>query len=397
VYLSRAYGSWAGFLFGWAQLAVLLTASIGVMAFVFADYTVRLWKPFADWEVLFAVAAVVVLSLINILGVVLGKWTQNLLTAVKVLGLGGIVAAGVCWGQPEAWTVAAPKGETNFGFAMILILYAYGGWNDAAFVAAELRNRRHIPLALILGTVGITVIYLTVNVAYLLVLGFEGVRQSKAVAADVLSRPLGDFGEKAMCLLVMISALGAINGLILTGSRVYSSLGAEHSVFAWLGRWHPRLGSPVWSLLAQALISLAMIAAVGTEPGRQTLDELLQRIGLEPLPWKQYFGGFETLVAGTAPVFWLFFLLTGVSLFALRQRDPRINRPFSVPFYPVVPLIFCGTCLYMWYAAVSYAKNLAMIGWVPLLAGLPLYLISKRRVLSADDESGGMAVEPQTE
>jgi amino acid transporter len=186
-----------------------------------------------------------------------------------------------------------------------------------------------------------------------------------------------------MSLLVMISALGALNGLIFTGSRVYSTLGSEHSIFAWLGRWHPRLGSPHWSLLVQAAISLLMIAVVGTEPGRNQFDALLGKLGLREIPWKDYQGGFATLVAGTAPVFWLFFLLTGLSLFKLREQDHGIERPFTVPFYPILPFVFCSTCLYMLYQSTVYAKWLTLFGAIPLLVGFPLYLFSTKRVPAA--------------
>lgn len=379
VYLSRAFGPWAGFLFGWAQLAVVLTASTGVMAFVFGDYAVRLWQLDELWVAPIAAAAVVALTLLNLLGVVFGKIVQNLLTAAKVIGLGAIAYAGFRYGQPEVLQQTTPVGEANIGFAMIIVLYAYGGWNDAAFVAAEVRNRRNIARALLLGTAGITVIYLVVNAAYLMALGFDGVRQSRAVAAEVLAKLLGEEAGKGMSVLVMVSALGAVNGLIFTGSRVYSTLGQDYKLFAWLGRWHPRFGSPVWALAVQALISVAMIAGVGTELGRQTIDQSLTLIGLSPLPWEKYFGGFETLLAGSAPVFWGFFLLTGLSLFALRMRDPDIERPFAAPLFPWLPLVFCGTCFYMLRAALDYAGNLALIGALPLLLGVPLYELSRKR------------------
>src|SRR5205823_6288214 len=127
----------------------------------------------------------------------------------------------------QAWNVELPI-DKSFGVAMILVLYAYGGWNDAAFVAADVKNRRDLPKALLLGTAGVTLIYLAVNAAYLLGLGFEGARKFRPVPADVLHLLLGELGFKAMCILVMVSDLGAINGLIFTGSRVYSSLGSEH-------------------------------------------------------------------------------------------------------------------------------------------------------------------------
>lgn len=422
VYLKRAYGHWCGFLFGWAQLAVILTASIGAMAFVFGDYAVKVWPPpdtvapaelsaslqklapASDehkaaaeqvraydqrrelWTAGFAALAVVVLSGMNILGVVLGKWTQNLLSLVKVLGLGTIAYAGFAYGQHDPISIPKAIGTPSFGMAMIFVLYAYGGWNDAAFVASEVRNRRNIVYALILGILIITAIYLAVNVAYLKALGFEGMRNSWTVAADVGKLARGDQGAAAISVLVMISALGAINGLIFTGSRVYASLGAENSIFALLGRWSPGLGSPVWALLIQALICLLMIGGVGTQTGRDLIDQGMKAVHLPAtMPWAKYFGGFDTLVAGTAPVFWAFFLLSGLSLFVLRQRDPHIHRPFSVPLFPILPLVFCGMCAYMLYSAIDYAQYIALIGLIPLVLGLPLYYLSTYRP-SVEDE-----------
>lgn len=380
-YLTRAFGAPVGFLFGWAQLAVILTGSIGAMGYVFARYAVRLWDLDQSYGIWFAVLAVSALSGLNMMGVVLGKGTQNILTAAKVLGLGGIIAAGFLYGNASALTAPAEAGDSSswFGLAMILVLYTYGGWNDAAFVAAEVRNRRrNMPLALVLGVAAIMVIYLLINASYLMALGFAGAKKSDAIAADTLNLALGDVGSKAMALLVMISALGAVNGLIFTGARVYSTLGTDYKALAWLGHWNPRLGSPFASLLTQAVISLAWIVAVGSAPGRTAIDQALHRVGLEPVPWDRYFGGFSTLLASTAPVFWFFFLLTGISLFVLRYRDAGIERPFSVPLFPLVPLLFCGSCVYMLYSAVDYAGKLTWIGAVLVLIGLPLYLLSPR-------------------
>src|SRR5262249_14967485 len=155
--------------------------------------------------------------------------------------------------------------------ALILVLYAYGGWNDAAFVAADMRQKRNIPSTLLLGTGAVMLIYLVINVAYIQGLGFEQTRKARTIAADVLSLT-GTFGPKAISVVVMVSALGAINGMLFTGSRVCTALGADHSVFAYLGRWHSRLGSPIWSLLVLAVISMAMVVAVGTAAGRDAID-----------------------------------------------------------------------------------------------------------------------------
>ncbi len=440
-YLTRAFGRMFGFLFGWAQLSVILTGSIASMAYAFADYAGQLWDleaaaaRIAAWTpwavtsdtltVALVISPIVILSVMNLLGVIVGKVVQNVLSLVKIAGLVGIVVAGLFFAtdmaggegpsgveelpiEPAALQVddaaseasaaepaAAARDEADtsndstqdeeagaaaplsLGLAMVFVLYAFGGWNDAAFVAAEVRGqRRNLPLALLLGVGIITLVYLLVIYAYLSVLGFEGARATFTPATDVMLKAVGPWGGKAISLLVMISALGAINGLILTGSRVYASLGNEHRVFAWLGRWNRRRRAPLVALTVQGLIAVALVFSVGTAWGRGWVDRTLELIGLQVLPWEQYFGGFETLVAGTAPVFWGFFLMTGLAFFVLRERDPDRERPFRTLFYPITPLIFCGMCSYMLYSSLAYAKGLAIIGLLPLAIGLPLYLLS---------------------
>jgi len=460
VYLTRAYGPLVGYFFGWTQLAVIQTGSIGLMAFVFADYGARLWKiEDLGWAtpVLYASVAIVVMTFLNVIGVVFGKRTQNLLFLAKVLGLTGIIVAGFFFSKQDhdmvegvvnqakdqklmvesqgqirtfqigpktkilinneefqetkdkekkkntlenlpsqaAVTVITAKGSPNevlevkfknapgfsmFAFAMVLIFLTYGGWNDAAFVAAEVRNRnRNIPLALIFGTAGVTLIYLLVNGAYINGLGFERAAESREVAADVLKLLPWEFGEQAMCILVMISALGAVNGLIFTSSRIYATLGADYSLFAMLGKWNARYGTPVWSLLIQMVISLSMVAAVGTPWGQEKLNEGLGLLGLEPVSWAGQ-AGFYSLLRCTAPIFWIFFLMTGLALLVLRINDRQVVRPFSVPLFPILPLIFCATCAYMIYSGIGYAGRLGLVGAALVLAGLPFYVLSRRTV-----------------
>jgi basic amino acid/polyamine antiporter, APA family len=391
-FLRRAFGPWAGFLFGWSQLTVIMTGSIGLMAFVFADYAVRLFGSGAQAAPLFAVAAVIVLSLANIAGLRSGQRTQNLLTALKVVGLCAIVAAGFFWPQTGSASTSGGNSSSGggtgmFGLAMILVLYTYGGWNDAAFVVAEMKDKpRNIPRALILGTVGITAIYLLINAAYLNGLGFAGARSSKVIAADVLHAAFGSAGGRAMCLLVMISALGAVNGLILTGARIYAAAGADFTMFAPLARWHPRLGTPVVSVLLQMVITLVMVLSVGAEDGRALINAALQGAGLAPLSWEGH-GGFDTLLKCTAPVFWLFFLLTGTSLFVLRAKDRGRQRPFSVPLYPALPLVFCGTCGYMLYSAAAYAGRLTLLGAAPVVLGAILFLLFPKSMVKTQPNS----------
>jgi basic amino acid/polyamine antiporter, APA family len=385
VYLTYAFGPWCGFLFGWAQLAVVLTASIGAMAYVFADFAtglqeITVGKDFGiTSEFIYATLAVVVLSALNIVGVTLGKTAQNLLTLAKLLGIIGIIVAGFGWAEssPGEWQPA----ETGVGWqalAIILVLYAYGGWNDAAFVAAEVRDpRRNIPRALILGVGLIMVIYLLVNAAYLTGLGFDKARQPGRLPALLLEKPLGEFGGRAMSLLVMVSALGAVNGLIFTGARVYATLGNDHPIFTWLGHWKPGRGAPTFALATQLVIALGMIFAFGSETGQRGVNALLGAAGIPAEETWTADRAFDALVAHTAPVFWAFFLMTGIALFVLRARDPNRPRPFPVPVFPVFPAIFCLMCVYMLYQSTIYVGWRALFAAGLVLLGLPLYAISR--------------------
>ncbi|MGB6042433.1 MAG: amino acid permease [Pirellulales bacterium] len=386
VYLTETFGRLTGFLFGWAQLVGIRTGVIGATAYVFADYAVAMFGLNPDFAVWFALAAVLWLTVANILGLVLGKMTQNLLTLAKLTGLVVLVATGLALGSaPESFTTSQPTTGPGFGLAMVLVLYAYGGWNDAALVTSEVHQpQRNMPRALFVGIGIVTLCYLAVNLAYLWVLGFEGLRQATAPAADVLRLGLGEWGFRGMSLLVMVSALGAVNGMILTGSRVYSEMGREYVMFRRLGHWNSRFGTPVWSLVAQAGFALLWITLVGTALGRDVVDGMLALIGWGGLAWEKYQGGFGTLVAATAPVFWFFFLLTGLSLFVSRARAKTAERPFSVPWYPLVPIVFCGMCVYMLHASIVYASQLALLGSVPVLLGIPAYWFSRRNTDSIE-------------
>jgi amino acid transporter len=371
-YLNRAFGPWCGFLFAWSQLTTVVSGNIAIMAYAFADYAVRLWPESGAYSIWLVVAPVIVLSVLNALGVVAGKLAQNVLSAAKVIGLVALVIAGLWVGsaEPRAAVTGDIAPAANPGLALVFVLYAFGGWSHAAFVAAEVREqRRNLPRALIIGIASVTLIYLVVNATYLVVLGYEGARQTPTPAAEVMELASGTWGGRAISLLVMISALGAINGMILTGTRVYAIWGADYPALAWLGSWNRRTVAPIAAIAAQAAIAVFLIVLVGTAAGRNAFDSALAAVGIAALPWKEYFGGFETLVAGSTPVYWALSLLTGIAVFVLRIRDRAIERAFAVRLFPLPPLAFCATCALMIYASMAYARWLVLLGVVPLAIG----------------------------
>jgi amino acid transporter len=395
VYLSRAYGSMTGFLYGWAQLAVIRPASVAAIAYIFAVNANHV----VDVNPLFlAVGAVVVLTAINILGATLGANTQNLLTAAKIIGLAGIVVYGLFLSPlhiPEPQTLQFKSGW--FLSVMVLVLWTYAGWNEAAYISAEVKNpRRNLPLSLILGTLSVTVIYLLVNGAILLALGFDGARQQKNLG-EILH---GEIERKIFYVIVVISALGAINGMIFTTARIYSACGQDHRLFKSLSHWSRR-GTPVRALVIQGLLNVgylcgaawasgdpvpdasavaSTVALLGsTDPGGTALvPAAVAAVGFQPMQP----GGLKTLEFWadlTAPVFWFFFLLTGLSVLILRQKDPDTPRPFRTPFYPYLPIIFCGWCGYMVVASFKELPQQSFFGILVLLAGLPLYFLPRKK------------------
>jgi APA family basic amino acid/polyamine antiporter len=357
VYLSRAYGRWAGFLFAWMQLSIVRPGDIAVVAFAFAAYARTLYNPFHDGSgslslSFYAIAAVVVLTAINVMGVRLGKWTQNLLTLAKALGLLAIVAVAlfVPSGVHSA-TQAAPPIPASL--AMIFVLFTFGGWNEIAYVAAEIKNPgRNIVRALVLGIAAVTGLYLLVNAAYLRALGHAGMTVSKAIAVDAISAAFPQTAGRLIAALVCLSALGAVNGLIFTGARISYAVGADYRIFHWLGKWNERTGTPARALLLQGAIAVALIAALGSYA--------------------------ETLLYTAAPVY-TFQLATSLAVFVLRRKEPHVQRPYRVTGYPFTTIVFCASCAYLIYSAVKYRPLIAACAAVILLLGLPLYWLTSRQ------------------
>ncbi|MHC4258433.1 MAG: APC family permease, partial [Planctomycetota bacterium] len=217
VYLTRAFGRPMGFLFGWTQLVIIRPGDIALMAFIFGRYGSTLYS-FPSSKIIYAVGAIVVLSLINMLSVRNSKWTQNALTVIKIVGLGGLITAGLL--SPYEGPAEQPAAEAGaIPLALILVLYTFGGWNEMAYVAAEVKQpQRNISRALLLGTLVVTILYLLVNGAFLNALGYSRMAVSEAVATETIAGVFSQNAGRFISILICISTLGAVNGLIFTGA-----------------------------------------------------------------------------------------------------------------------------------------------------------------------------------
>jgi amino acid transporter len=239
---------------------------------------------------------------------------------------------------------------------MVFVLLTYGGWNDAAYLSAEIRDGdRNIARSLMLGLAIVATLYILVSYAYYVGLGMEGLSKSSAPAADLLQRAWGSTGAALISVIVAVAAITSANGTILTGARTSYALGRDWPLFSMLGHWDGAAGVPRNAMVVQAAIALALVA-LGT--------------------WTR--GGFETMVDYTAPVFWLFFFLTGMSLFVFRHWEPNATRPYRVPLYPVTPLVFCGVCIYMLFSSLAYTGKGALVGVGVLSVGALLVIVNRR-------------------
>ncbi|MGV2828112.1 APC family permease [Myxosarcina sp. GI1(2024)] len=355
-YLTRSFGKEIALLFAWARLSVMQTGSIALLAFVFGDYCSQL-LPLNDLiSSIYAALAVIILTGINLLGIQPSKWLQNWLTAAKLLGLLFIFGVGLALtsaSDPAASSTSNSEG--SYGSAMIFVLLTYGGWSEAAYLSAEIQEVQRNMVRVLVGSIAaIALVFLLVNFAYLRGLGLNAIADSEAVGADLMRRFMGEVGAKFISLLIAVSALGAMQGTIFTGARTNYALGQNWRLFGWLGRWNERTQTPLNALMMQSVIALALILL-----GTLTRD------------------GFATMVEYTAPVFWFFLLLTTLSLFVLRTVEPEVTRAFRVPLYPLTPLLFCASCVYLLQASLTYTGIGALVGVGVLLSGVPLLLMVK--------------------
>jgi len=354
-FLSRAYGRSLSFLFAWARIAVITTGSIAILGYTFGDYASNLLRLGPYSSAIYAALAVLALTAINLAGIRETKGTQNVLTTLLVIGVLAVIVAGIAAdpatvapvvaAEAKPWTAGAP-------LAILFVLFTYGGWNEAAYVSAELRERRSMVTALVGSLLLITVFYLAMNYAYVRALGLAGVAKSSTVAADVLRLSLGEIGSKAISVIIAVAALTSINATILVGARSNYALGRDWPVFAWLGRWHDRADAPRNALAVQCIVALTLIV-VGA-----------------------FAAQIETMVNYTMPVFWFFIMLVGIGVFVLRVRDPDRPRPFRVPLYPFTPIVFVATCAYLLYSSLAYVAHGAWLGVGVLAVGVVLLAVN---------------------
>jgi APA family basic amino acid/polyamine antiporter len=363
VYLREAYSPLWGFLYGWALLLVIETGTIAALGVAFATYLGH-FVPLTPWGIkLIALASILALTALNCRGVKLGVWTLNIMTFAKV----AIVVAVVGWAflpgsiksenflplWPGEWDFEATK---LWGLAWIGLLWAYDGWVDVTLVAGEVKHpEKNLHRSILLSMVIIIAIYLLMNVSYIAVLSVAGMAGQPAVAADFATQVMGAIGAGVVAFLVMISCLGANNGFIFIGPRVYYAMAREGLFFGGVGKLHPVYKTPFHSLLLQGFWACALVFLLGT---------------------------YEELFTSVVFAGWVFYALAAAGVIILRRKRPHWPRPYRCWGYPWVPVAFVVAAVALIANTFATDFRSSVIGTVLTASGVPVYWYWKRRAAS---------------
>jgi APA family basic amino acid/polyamine antiporter len=365
VYLRDAFHPIVAFLYGWTLLLVSQSGGNAAVAMTFAVY----FRELTGLAVPMPMVAVVTLALlaaINCLGVRAGSSVQSTLMVAKIAALLLLVTAGWLGARalgiaPAPGAPSEPAGATGLTAALVPVLFAYGGWQTASFMAGELRNpTRDLPRGLLVGVIGVIALYLLVNAVCLVVLGRDGLASTLTPASDVMRRALGETGARVIALGIAVSTLGFLSQGILTAPRVYFAMARDGLFFRAVGRVSARTGAPVVAILLQGALA-AVIALTG---------------------------GYERILGYVVAIDAIFFALTGGALLIFRAREGRGRERRAVegqrmPGHPYTTLLFTLTFAALAVTTVLRYPRSAGIGVLILLAGLPAYALWRARARHA--------------
>lgn len=379
VYLNKAYGPMVGFLFGWITFTVYMSGGIAGLAVAFSEYFSSLvgfdvsgkvldfnlalaGKNITlslSWGQFVAVAAILLLSICNYLGVRWGTLIQNVSTTFKIGALSLFVVLGLILTGDSSIPVSFASrdlgnGSTflNFGLALVMVAWAFDGWNNVNFVAGEIKEcGRILPRALIWGTIGVTTVYFLTNLVYIKSIPLEEMAGMVRVAEASAQRLFGDRWSLAVVIAVVVSTFGALNGSIFAGPRVYYAMARDGLFFRSAGRVHPRFGTPAKAIVFQGV--WASILALS--------------------------GSFEQLITYTMFVAIIFWIIAALAVFRLRKKYPKIDRPYRVWGYPLIPILFIVASAGILVNTLIEKPLESFAGIGLTLAGIPVYILWKRK------------------
>ena len=351
VYLTRVYGPAVGFVYGWSAMALIHAGSIATLSAAIGLYAAPLLGLTPGQQSLFRLACIATFVGLNCLGLVVGKWVQNALTLVKVVGI--VVMTAFLYSKGSAAVLFADTGAAgttttwaSFGVALLAVLWAYDGWHFVSFAAGEVKDpSRTLPRSLLIGTALTFAIYLVVNLAYYAVLPAAEIRATNRVAAAAVEHAFGPGAGLLISLLIAVSILGSMNGIIFGAPRVNWAMANDGLFFRSFARVSPRFHSPVVATLAQGAFA-AVFTMVGT---------------------------FQQLFTSYVFTSWIFYGLAVGGVIILRRREPELPRPYRCPWYPVTPMVFVVATGAIVASTFVASLSQAVIGLALIGVGVPIY------------------------
>jgi APA family basic amino acid/polyamine antiporter len=358
VFLKEAYGGWLGFLYGWAYLIIITSGSIAVLSLAFSYYLSYFLPIGETGKIITSIVTIVILTTLNVFRAKFGEIFSNIFTGLKILGILIIISAGFLYGNSElsfkAASVPAPSGISlsAFGVALTGVLFSYGGWQHASFLAGETKNpSRNVPIAMITGALVVTVIYLLVNVGYMLLLPIDKIVISQKVAAEAVSTVV-PFGGKLVAGIITVSTVGTIGIYTLSAPRIYYAMASDGLFFRSIANVHPKFQTPVNAIIIQSAWAILLLL---------------------------FWGTVENLITYTVSVEWIFFTLAAAGIYIFRRKLKDRERPYKTFGYPVTPAIFI--MINTWFVInIVIHKPLHMaIGIIFLLIGVPVYIFFRKK------------------
>jgi len=369
VYLREAYGPLVAFLFGWALFLVIESGTIATLAVGFSSKYLPVFLDLSRLQMrVVAVSLIAVLAMVNILGVRKSAWLMNFLTAIKFVALIAvctlifIFAKGSTGNFISTGPSAAGTGGLlgRFGLAMVAVLWAYKGWETGTYSAGEIRNpQKKLPLGLFIGTLSVLALYVMANLAYLYVFPAGRMAASGRIAADVMAAVFGPAGASAIALIILLSMTGTANGHIMTSSRVFYAMARDGLFFKGIAKVHPRYLTPHLSIVM--LTSWAAVLSLS--------------------------GTFEQLFSYVIFGFWIFMGLTVAGMMILRRKRPDLPRPYRTWGYPLTPLLFILSSLFLTINSLVHDFRNSAIGLVLIASGIPVFFVWRGRRAPGRDET----------
>jgi len=355
VYLREAYGDTVGFLYGWFILFISTSGSIAALTVVCAEHLLYLFGGSSGqrWTLPLALGITIFLTVVNLFGIKIGEWIANLFTGAKLVGLALIIVAGWLFLNPAVAPANASSAFANtppdhfftaFAAAFIGVLWSYGGWQHASFLAGETQNpQRNVPRAMMIGAAIVTFVYVSANLAYMRLLPIEQIAQSKTVAADAMSLVYPGAGL-LMAFLIALSTFGTTGIYCMTAPRIYYAMAKDGIFFKKLAEVHPRWRTPVNAILIQSGWSVFLLL---------------------------FWGTFENLIDYVTFMDWIGLAMVGTAIFVFRRKNPEAERSYRTWGYPVTPLIFVGSVgLFLVFTLVGRPVQagagliVAVVGWL---------------------------------